>query len=515
MEEGRRRRKFSELVDYSAGSSSRRLKINPPIDDDVQSCHAASSLEDLPVELLHMIVSRLTVKEAGRTSVLSSRWRKRWIYHSNLCFDGASSESELAGYGVDRFVDHVTTVLQRHSRVGVDRFELRSPALLGHAHHHLVDGWWLGFVASAKAKHVTLDLGPLTNKRPLTRVLMDSSSPETKYKLPWPSSSSITAPGISSIVSLLLGHMCLEDHKEELMMPAAAVSSRRFQSLKKLELRFVLNLGGLTPMLSSCPALEWLSICESRIGHLVVPEQARCLRYLRLQNVVVDNIQLNATSLTTFEYTATARGTHRHLPCEVPIKAHHAMKLSQATILVFFKYYHRDTLGYFWDQLSSCLAPVDRLVLSIAMDINTTSLAMNPTKFVHLKHLTLDCCILSFAEPKSPLVILRLTQILESAPLLQHFVLHMDSITPKLVETAGDECIRPHVHHCLKTVQMTDGVVRSDWEHSHFIGVKTSAEQYLDPHGEYRDRHVLKIVAPDPMAVALSKVILRVTDIDH
>ncbi|KAJ1297883.1 hypothetical protein BS78_01G412100 [Paspalum vaginatum] len=335
-----------------------------------------------------MVVSRLTVKEAGRTSVLSSRWRNRWIYHSNLCFDGSSSESELAGYAVNRFVDHVTTVLQRHSRVGVDRFELRSPAVLGHAHHHLVDAWWLGFVAAAKAKHATLDLGPLTNKQ---------DHPETKYRLPWTSSSSssVTAPGISSFVSLLLGHMCLEDHKEELMMPAATVSMR-FQSLKKLELRLVLNLGGLTPMLSSCPALEWLSICESRIGHLV--------------SAVVDSIQLNATSLTTFEYTDTAR-------------AHHAMKLSQTTILVFFKYYHRDTLGYFWDQLSSCLAPVDRLVLSIAMDTNTTSLVMNPTKFVHLKHLTLDCCILSFAEPKSPLVILRLTQILESAPLLQHFVL--------------------------------------------------------------------------------------------
>ncbi|CAL4968424.1 unnamed protein product [Urochloa decumbens] len=478
--DGHRSRKLDlEFVDTTT-CSSRRLTTSPG--------HRPASLEDLPEDLLHGVVSRLTVKEAGRTSALSSRWRNRWTYHLNLCFDGTCSD--LAGYDAGRLVDHVTTVLQRHSRlVVVDRFELRSP-LLGKEHAHHLDRWF-AFVASAKARHVTLDLSPPYYEHCVV------ASPN-KYRLP--------ESQLVGIESLLLGHVCLE-------LPPVPDGSQLlgFRALKKLELRFVADLGDLAPFIASCPALEWLSISRSSISHFVVPHQARCLRYLRVDCPGVESIHLNATSLTTFEYVGYP---------SVPIKTNEALKLSQASILL---YRFVDNVGYFWDGLSCCLAPVDRLLLSLAMDAKTTTFTKTPTKFIHLRHLTLFCTV--FEDPKSALDILRLTQILESAPQLEHLVLHMDSSDPRASVLKTRDCVHPHVHHHLKTVQMT-GVVglsgqlelakyillsahvlefmtlslatiryrpmKSMSDYNYFTKLEKFAKNYLDPRRVYRD--VLKIV---------------------
>ncbi|RCV07127.1 hypothetical protein SETIT_1G219500v2 [Setaria italica] len=255
-----------------------------------------------------------------------------------------------------------------------------------HAHH--LDRWF-DFAASTKARHVALDLSPLHYEHRIV------ASPN-KYRLP---ANQLAAP--AGIVSLLLVNVCLE-------LPPVSDGSRLlgFKALKKLELKFVVDLGDLTPFLASCPALEWLSISSSLIGHLVVPRQARCLRYLRLDCIGMHSIHLDATSLTTFEYVGTS---------SIPIKTNHGLKLSQASIFIpwFF-----DGVSYFWDELSCWLAPVDRLLLSLGMDAETRRFAKNPTEFIHLRHLTLFCHILR--DPESPLVVLRLTQVLESAPQLEH-----------------------------------------------------------------------------------------------
>ncbi|RLN41687.1 hypothetical protein C2845_PM01G27660 [Panicum miliaceum] len=433
------------------------------------------------------VISKLTVKEAGRTSLLSSQWRKRWTHHRNLCFDGTSG-SELGGYDTDRFVDHVATVLQHHDRLAVDRFELRS-RVHGEEHAHHLDRW-LGFVAASKAKHVTLDLSP----GPLYKHAIVAS--RSKYRLP-------TCIANASIESMLLGHVCLE------LPPASAggLLLGPFKTLKKLELKFVADLGDLTPFLSNCPALECLNIHRSFLGHHLVVPPARCLRYLRVARCPgLKSMQLNATSLTAFEYLGFP---------SVPIKTDDALKLSQASVTL---YWLLDTVGYFWDQLSCwLLAPVDRLTLSFSMDTETTRFIKNPTKFINLRRMTLFCNI--HGNPKSALVVLRLTQILESAPHLEYFVLHLDSFDPRpLILRTADDCIVPQVHHHLKTVHMT-GVfgllgqlemakyillsakalefltlnlpsninprIRRESDHAYFTSLEKFAKNNLDPQGAY------------------------------
>ncbi|KAF8776674.1 hypothetical protein HU200_003402 [Digitaria exilis] len=244
------------------------------------------------------------------------------------------------------------------------------------------------------AKHVTLDFTPRINSKHCKNVI--------KY-----SNQLVVGSYSVGIVSLFLGYVCLElPPKSKSRSPLFG-----FKTLKKLELKFVFDLGGLTPLLANYPALEWLSISNSSIPHLVVPHQAGCLRYLRLERAGIQSIHLNATSLTTFYYLGSS---------SVRIKTSSDLKLSQANILF---YWSIDTVGYFWDELSCWLAPVCHLVLQFSMMDTETTRSIKNTRFIHLRHLVLFCNTLG--DPVSALVILRLTQILGSAPQLEHFVLHV------------------------------------------------------------------------------------------
>ncbi|KAL6599947.1 hypothetical protein ACP70R_045598 [Stipagrostis hirtigluma subsp. patula] len=487
---GSRRRKLDHdhLLD---SPSSRRLKFSAAAQS--HSTAPLMLLENLPEELLHKVISQLTVKEAGRTSILSSRWRGRWMYHSKLCFDRGS---ELAGYGPARFVDHITTVLQRHSRLVVDRFEVRSSAALGKQHADHLD-MWFGFATASKAKHVVLDLSP---PKYIDRIVAN----DRRYKLPADQLVNNAGSCNSSIVSLFLGHMCLE-------LPSHGFHG--FKTLRKLDLKYVADVGDLTLFLSNCPALEWLGIILSSIPHLVVPKTSCCLRYLRVYRSGLKSIELHAASLKTFEYVG--------MPF-LPIKINHSVKLSQANIKLDWL---RDTVGYFWVQLSRSLSHVDRLHLSLSMDTKKTRLVKNPTKFIHLRHLVLFCTI--FETPKSALGVLRLTQVLVAAPQLEHFALHMNNISPEPYLLKTTDCIHPHVHHQLKTVYMIgvfgllgqlelakyilqsadalelmiislgnmaypDPDVPSQPNHAYFLELEKFAKGYLDPQGEYN--HFLKIV---------------------
>ncbi|CAA0806850.1 Unknown protein [Striga hermonthica] len=88
----------------------------------VERYHDDDVLSLLPDDILLVILSSLPLKEAGRTSVLSSRWRYLWSYTSYLNFDDHSSMEQiihdedfcLVEREREKYVRWVDSVLQSH-----------------------------------------------------------------------------------------------------------------------------------------------------------------------------------------------------------------------------------------------------------------------------------------------------------------------------------------------------------------------------------------------------------------
>ena len=71
---------FDPIAMTARSSSSPRRNHQYPIDDH-------DLISKLPDELLQMILSKLSIEEAVRTSVLSSRWVDVWKWRSHLVLD--------------------------------------------------------------------------------------------------------------------------------------------------------------------------------------------------------------------------------------------------------------------------------------------------------------------------------------------------------------------------------------------------------------------------------------------
>ncbi|XP_040365642.1 F-box/FBD/LRR-repeat protein At1g13570 isoform X2 [Rosa chinensis] len=82
-------------------------------------------ISNLPSDVIVKILSCLTLKEAVRTSVLSSRWRNRWAMLSGLIFDEKCFSTENCA----TFVNIVYHVLLSHI-VPVEKFVLSHPHLI-------------------------------------------------------------------------------------------------------------------------------------------------------------------------------------------------------------------------------------------------------------------------------------------------------------------------------------------------------------------------------------------------
>jgi hypothetical protein len=121
--------------------------------------------------IIDQILSRLPIKEAGRTSVLSSEWRKKWSTQSNLVFDGqcvSAASSEDPSVIKIKFLRIIDDVLLLHSGPinkvkisdsGYDLIDMKSVAD--------IDRWIL---------HLT--------KKSIQKLVLDFWL-EQRYKIPW------------------------------------------------------------------------------------------------------------------------------------------------------------------------------------------------------------------------------------------------------------------------------------------------------------------------------------------
>ncbi|CAI9093895.1 OLC1v1029493C1 [Oldenlandia corymbosa var. corymbosa] len=86
-------------------------------------------LEDLPSEILVHILSFMTLKEAGRTSVLSKNWVGLWRFVVQLDFEPSKDSEYIVGTPLfnemrGQYVEWVNKVLQSHKGFRIDKFRI-------------------------------------------------------------------------------------------------------------------------------------------------------------------------------------------------------------------------------------------------------------------------------------------------------------------------------------------------------------------------------------------------------
>ncbi|XP_004959745.1 F-box/LRR-repeat protein At5g35995 [Setaria italica] len=117
-------------------------------------------ISGLPDELLHDILLRLnSTRAAGRTSVLSRRWRNVWATLPQLVFDGDGygTGSDSAAPPAASFLDSVDGALRAYSAPTIDVLDISQPSGCPAFPARRV-GSWLRFASRRMARTLSLDV---------------------------------------------------------------------------------------------------------------------------------------------------------------------------------------------------------------------------------------------------------------------------------------------------------------------------------------------------------------------
>ncbi|KAI5007255.1 hypothetical protein ZWY2020_047203 [Hordeum vulgare] len=252
---------------------------------------AGDPFGDLPEELLPMILSKLDMKEAAMTSVLSSAWKHAWKLSPRLTLDIFAMFSTGTQRCVQRFMDVVDATLHQRLRDGavVQQLELRLDAYgFAQVLHRLDD--WVRFAVLLQAKGVILHVPPLM--MPLQAVCYEMHV----FPYTFPLQLLDAGGGTSSLQHVQLSSVSLK-------VPSPHTQSLGFPNLRKLGLCSAwLPTNDLNIVLSNCSSLEWLDLCMVYLmdGFKVDRPLAR-LKYLRLADCRVTKIEMiNASKLISF-----------------------------------------------------------------------------------------------------------------------------------------------------------------------------------------------------------------------
>ncbi|KAH6797884.1 F-box/RNI-like superfamily protein [Perilla frutescens var. hirtella] len=111
-------------------------------------------ISDLPESIIETILTKLPIRDAVRTSVISTRWRYRWASMTHLVFDDRSATDYTDPNTVrDRVENFVTKFLLLHNGP-IHKFSICS----SHLGACPIDQWLL-FISRKDVKEVVIELG--------------------------------------------------------------------------------------------------------------------------------------------------------------------------------------------------------------------------------------------------------------------------------------------------------------------------------------------------------------------
>ncbi|TVU12166.1 hypothetical protein EJB05_45796 [Eragrostis curvula] len=213
-----------------------------------------------PVDMQQLILSKLSLKEVIRTSILSSKCSRS--------IPGSEQYTK-------EFIQNVDAVLQEHNGEFVEDFELKFE-LTDELVTHLDK--WVRFAAASQAKNLAFDLVPA-----------EFHGRSDRYLIP---NELLDGGRAHRLQNIQLGFVSIK-------LPSQFSG---FPNLRKLDLHFVdITANDLENMLSSCSNLEWLSVVRCHVDdELKVDLPLSRLQYLCVAHCRITRIKLIAVKLETF-----------------------------------------------------------------------------------------------------------------------------------------------------------------------------------------------------------------------
>ncbi|OIT39967.1 f-boxlrr-repeat protein [Nicotiana attenuata] len=331
-------------------------------------------LSQLPDEILVSILSQLTLREAVRTSSLSSRWRYLWMHVTCLNFDVFSEFGDKAlnldfcekeGLRHINWINHVLDLRRSHT---LEEFSVCLPF---EGNFKCEIDKWLKFASSKKVESLELFL--------LIGYWVDSDRYSIPLELLSHGSNDASLFGFGALKSLTLADIDVCNQVAEIF-------------------------------LSSCPLLEQLSIINSRVlEHLIIGPSLK-LKHLEIYRCRIDYLEICNANLISFSFKGTKLTN---------LSLENVSSVSSVVNLQIEIY--RESLPILIDLIATKFSEVEKLSLEVSCgQLRALDFHHSFPKFNNLKWL-----ILSVVDAVD-CTLLEVTPLLQASPYLQMFEIKID-----------------------------------------------------------------------------------------